>query len=137
MFFHKNSLLYSWLQGFSLFWLTSVSSEFLETVCCGLLRVTLGPSVRYFLNSLARKKWERLIRLFNPFRNFSEQDRYGLGSNPGMVILLLCPWERHFAIFFSARRFNKQFQITVIQYLYLKRKLIGQQYLDISESRSG
>ena len=36
-------------------------------------------------------------------------DRYGLGLNLA-VVMLLCPWERHFAILSSAWRFNKQFQ---------------------------
>ena len=41
-------------------------------------------------------------------------DRYGLGSNPA-VVMLLWPWERHFTIISSAWQLNKQFQITVIR----------------------
>ena len=41
-------------------------------------------------------------------------DRYSLGSIPAMV-MLLCSWERHFAIIFFAWRFNKQYQIAVLR----------------------
>ena len=63
-------------------------------------------------------------------------DRHGLGSNPAEV-MLLCPWERHFAIISSAWRFQQ----AVLNYSHIsikkKKNSIGQQYLGISESRSG
>ena len=48
-------------------------------------------------------------------------DRYCMGSNSA-VVMLLCPWERHFAILSFAWRFNKQYQITNICIAIKKKK---------------